>query len=272
MWKRGGIAALALVLTGCNTTADVEGPRAFNVETGFTPAGLALSNAMPSLVARTSPSYVTLIVHKERGKTRQAQELLPDSVTSGSGFLVDGEGHIITAGHVAVAPGYTVSARGADGRLYEGTVIAVRKENDMALVRLRGFNGSPVQPAASPCMAAGDPIFSLGKPHAQGDTARTGEVQSMSFGRPVTYNGFGYPDAVVLRMSTRKGESGGPVFNAKGELTGMLVSTLSDGNGRSLHLAHAVSSNKIGELICKNTSCSTRWRALAGQNTKSCPA
>lgn len=263
---------LALALAGCSTTTDVDGPRAFNVQTGFTPAGVALSSSMPDLVARTNPSYVTLIVHKEQGKTREAQDTLADAVTSGSGFLIDKAGHVVTAGHVAVAPGNTVSARAANGRLYEGTVVDVKRDNDMALLRLSGFGGSPVVPAASPCMASGDAIFSLGKPHAQGDTARIGEVQSMSFGRAVSYNNFGYPDAVVLRMSTRKGESGGPVFNSKGELTGMLVSTLSDGNGKPLHLAHAVSSDRIGQFICKNTSCSARWRTLAAQNVRNCPA
>ena len=263
---------LAMGLVGCSTTTDVAGPREFNVQTGFTPAGVALNSSMPSLVSRTSPSYVTLIVHKSQGKSKDARDTLPDAVTSGSGFLVDNKGHIVTAGHVAVAPGYTVSARGADGRLYEGIVVDVRRDNDMGLIRLSGFAGNPVNPSSSPCMGAGEPIFSLGKPHAQGDTARTGEVQSMSFGRPVTYNQFGYPDAIVLRMSTKKGESGGPVFNAKGELTAMLVSTLSDGNGRPLHLAHAISSDKIGGFICKNTSCSARWRALSSKNTQSCPA
>ena len=263
---------LAFVLAGCAGAADVGGPREFSVQTGYTPAGVALEGSMPALVARTSPSYVTLIVHKSQGTTKEARDTLPDAVTSGSGFLVDNKGHIVTAGHVAVARDYTVSARGSDGRLYEGTVVGVRRDNDMALIRLKGFQGSPVIPAASPCMGSGDAIFSLGKPHAQGDTARTGEVQSMSFGRAVTYNGYGYPDAIVLRMSTKKGESGGPVFNSKGELTAMLVSTLSDGNGRPLHLAHAISSSSIGDFICQQTSCAARWKSLARQNVKSCAA
>ena len=51
--------------------------------------------------------------------------------------------------------------------------------------------------------------------------------QSMSFGRPVQYGKFGYPDAMVMRMNTKRGESGGPVFNNSGRLAGMVVSTLS---------------------------------------------
>jgi S1-C subfamily serine protease len=120
-------------------------------------------------------------------------------------------------------------------------------------------------------MLMGEPVFSLGKPHAMGDTARLGQVESMSFGRAVSYADFGYPDAMVLKMSTRKGESGGPLFNSRGELTGMLVSTLSDGNGRPLNLAHAIPSPMVAKFICANGSCASNWKALARINASQCP-
>jgi hypothetical protein len=111
----------------------------------------------------------------------------------------------------------------------------------------------------------------LGKPHAEGDIARLGEVETMSFGRAVTYNGFGYPDAMVLRMNTKKGESGGPLFNSSGRLSGMIVSTLSDGNGRPLNLAHAVPVPALAQFLCSHTSCSPAWGSLARQSTQHCP-
>jgi S1-C subfamily serine protease len=148
----------------------------------------------------------------------------------------------------------------------------VQPKNDMALIKLVRFSGKPVDPAASPCMQKGDPVFSLGKPHAEGDIARLGQVQSMSFGRAVSYNGFGYPDAIVLRMNTKKGESGGPVFNSSGQLTGMIVSTLSDGNGRPLDLAHAVPSPALAQFLCSHISCSEAWQSLTRQSTQNCPA
>ena len=115
-------------------------------------------------------------------------------------------------------------------------------------------------------------MFSLGKPKQQGDVARLGEVTAMSFGRPVTYKGFGYSDAMVLKLETRKGESGGPVFTSSGKLAGMVVSTLSDGTGRHLNLAHAVTAPVLANFICANTKCSANWRAIRKINTSSCPA
>jgi S1-C subfamily serine protease len=270
MRKLFGLAA-ALLLSACSGM-NAYGPRVISVEGNASPAGAVLSQNMSSLVAQTGPSYVTIIVNEAQKQSREAAEALPNALTSGSGFVVDGAGHVMTAGHVAVAAGYTVDARAADGRLYRGKVVAVSRSPDMALVRLNDFSGVPVVPAAMPCMRPGDPVFSLGKPHAKGDTARIGAVEAMSFGRGVTYTGFGYPDAMVLRMSTRKGESGGPLFNARGELTGMVVSTLSDGNGRPLDLAHAMPTSAIAQFLCKNISCPPVWQALAGMDARRCPA
>ena len=140
----------------------------------------------------------------------------------------------------------------------------------MALIKLRGFKGHAATPVSTACLAAGSTLFSLGKPHAQGDTARFGTVETMSFGRPVKYGKFGYPDAMVMRMSTQKGESGGPVFDGSGRLAGMVVSTLSDGNGQSLNLAHAVPSATLAGFLCSNISCSPNWSALAQQSNQSC--
>jgi S1-C subfamily serine protease len=139
------------------------------------------------------------------------------------------------------------------------------------LVKLTGFEGTPALPVDNPCLRKGESVYTLGKPHAQGDTARIGQVETMHFGRPVQYGAFGYPDAMVLRMSTQKGESGGPVFNQSGELSGMVVSTLSDGNGRPLNLAHAVPSTSLASFLCESIACSTYWKSLSQRSTDSCP-
>ena len=113
----------------------------------------------------------------------------------------------MTAAHVAIKAGNTILARAANGRIYSGSVVNVLPGNDMALIKLRGFKGHAATSVSNACLAVGSTLFSLGKPHAQGDTARFGTVETMSFGRPVKYGKFGYPDAMVMRMNTQKGES-----------------------------------------------------------------
>ncbi|VAW89049.1 hypothetical protein MNBD_GAMMA18-1495 [hydrothermal vent metagenome] len=268
------LIGLSLLLTACATGGNLSGgPRTVNIEAGATPAAAVLNASMNSLLQQTSPSYLTVVVNEKASSSgAQDSDGIPKALTSGSGFVIDSAGYLLTAGHVAVRTGNTVDARGSKGRIYQGKVIAIQRSPDIALIKLRNFSGIPVSPAASPCIRPGAALFSLGKPHAQGDTARIGQLKSMSFGRPVSYSGFGYPDAMVLRMSTRKGESGGPVFNQQAKLSGMMVSTLSDGKGRSLNLAHALPADMLAKFACANFSCSPAWRRLAASSYKSCKA
>jgi S1-C subfamily serine protease len=94
----------------------------------------------------------------------------------------------------------------------------------------------------------------------------------MHFPRAVTYGKFGYKDAMVLRMNTQKGESGGPLFDGSGSLVGMVVSTLSDANGQSLNLAHAIPATEIAGFLCQHIACTSNWQVLAAQSTNSCPS
>lgn len=222
-----------------------------------------------ALAKRVGPSYVTLTVSAVTA-AGTGGEKSRTALTSGSGFVVDGSGYVMTAAHVAVKAGNSVSARAADGRIYSGKVVSILPSNDMALIKLRSFTGRAVAPVSQGCLAKGATVFTMGKPHAQGDTARFGAVETMSFGQPVKYGPFGYPDAMVMRMGTRKGESGGPVFDDQGKLAGMVVSTLSDGNGQSLNLAHAVPASRLADFLCKNSKCSAEWSALAANQTEKC--
>jgi S1-C subfamily serine protease len=267
-------AALAALLSGCmdatNKAIDLES-RTIAVEQNAIPAGVGSVEAVAHLLPATGPTYVTLTVTEvDKNFSGKASDQNRHAITSGSGFIVDASGYLMTAAHVAVAKGNSVSARAADGRIYSGSVIAVNPANDMAVVKLRGYTGRSAIPAQSACVAPGALVYTLGKPHEQGDTARVGALSSMSFGRPVIYGKFGYPDAMVLKMNTQKGESGGPVFDGTGHLIGMVVSTLSDQAGRPINLAHAIYGSSLAKFLCTHTSCGPAWAEFARQTPANC--
>ena len=244
-----------------------------NAEPAAGAAGAAGVSSVAHLLPATSPTYVTLTISQTNNeKSGSKSEVGRRAITSGSGFIAEGSGYVMTAAHVAVAKDNQVSARAANGRIYSGTVIGISPDNDMAIIKLRGYLGKAVAPAAPGCSNKGDLVYTLGKPHAQGDTARVGALESRHFGRAVAYGKFGYPDALVLRMRTQKGESGGPLFDGNGRLIGMVVSTLSDANGQSINLAHAVPATALANFLCSHTSCSVAWSALSSQATDSCTA
>jgi S1-C subfamily serine protease len=272
------LCCLALALAACEagTNVDLE-KRNFNVQQTAVPAGDAVASTeqIARLVRQSGPSYVTIIVSKTASPdTVDKDNRRGTPVASGSGFVVDSSGYIMTAAHVGKREGNVVSVRAANGRVYSGDVVALNAGNDMAIVRLRGFSGKAVTPADNKCLARGNFVYSLGRPHEQGDTARLGEFESQSFGQSVRYSGadakFGYPDAMVLRLSTQKGESGGPLFDADGNLVGMVVSTLYDNAGKPLNLAHAVPSRTLAGFLCQSIQCSSQWRMLASAAGDNC--
>ncbi|MCB1377883.1 MAG: trypsin-like peptidase domain-containing protein [Alphaproteobacteria bacterium] len=271
------IGCVALVLAGCTANQEVDlESRDFMVQQNAVPAstGVESTEHMARLLKLSGPTYVTLVVSDGEKQTTSSRpsENRAIPVTSGSGFLVDSGGYVMTAAHVAVRKGNTVSARAANGRIYSGQVVDILPSNDMALIKLRGFSGKATSPAPSQCVPRGSMVYSLGKPHAEGDTARVGRLESMHYGRAVSYGKYGYPDAMVLKMSTHRGESGGPVFNDSGELVGMVVSTLTDANGNLINLAHAIPSASLAQFLCRNISCGGAWASLAQTTTDSCPA
>ncbi len=244
--------------------------RAISVDQQAEPAGAAGQEAAASvahLLPSTGPTYVTLTVSQaDRFDTKAST----NAITSGSGFVVGEDGLVMTAAHVAVAKGNEISARAANGRVYSGTVIGINPTNDMAVVKLRSFSGRSAVPSTPGCLAKGDLVYTLGKPHGSGDTARVGSLEAKHFGRAVAYGKFGYPDAMVLHMGTQRGESGGPVFDGKGHLVGMVVSTLSDASGNSINLAHAIPATSLANFLCSTTTCGQNWNALAAKNMDAC--
>ncbi len=264
----------ALLLASCAADSspglDLES-RSIAVEQNAVPtSGAGASASVSHLLPATGPTYVTLTISRPDPSGSGDSKAGGQAITSGSGYVVDGSGYIMSAAHVGVAKGNTVSARASNGRVYSGTVIAVLPANDISLIKLRGFAGKSVTPSSPGCVAKGDLVYTLGRPHSQNDVARVGAFESRHFGRAVAYGKFGYPDAMVLHMGTQKGESGGPVFDSSGHLIGMVVSTLSDSQGNSINLAHAIPSTALANFYCANAQCSGQWAALSNKSVDDC--
>ncbi len=277
--RRGGLwprrlpaFLLAVVVAGCATGDDAEvlSGDARDITLVVDAASAGDEHDLEAQVGRVSPAFITLLVRKERNRN-EFQARPGRGVASGSGFMIDAQGHAMTAGHVAVAPRLKVMARAADGRIRDGRVVAVSTVPDIGLMKISRLRATPVRPAQSPCLRRGEPVFSLGRPRGGKETARIGTLVSMRFGTPVRYGRFGYDDAMVVQMDTRRGESGGPLFNARGELVGMIVSTLSRG-GRPLHLAHALPLPTLARFYCERAACGPAWKRLATMSIKSCPS
>ena len=134
----------------------------------------------------------------------------------GSGFIVNADGVILTNAHV-VEGADEVRVRLADRREFKGKVLGADKATDIAVVKIAA-NGLPTVKLGDPSkLRVGEWVLAIGSPFGFESTATVGIVSATSRSLPEgTYVPFIQTDAAV-----NPGNSGGPLFNAKGEVIGI---------------------------------------------------
>ncbi|WP_234703401.1 S1C family serine protease [Metabacillus indicus] len=148
--------------------------------------------------------------------------------TVGSGFLFNMEGDILTNAHV-VAGTDEVKVRTTDAKGYDGKVIGISTETDVALVRVEGLKGQePVRIAEEFDAELGQEILALGSPLGFQNTVTTGIISGTNRDfdlPPYTYKGVHQISAPIA-----PGNSGGPLIDRKtGQVVGMNSARMEDG-------------------------------------------
>jgi putative serine protease PepD len=185
----------------------------------------------------------------------------------GSGVVLDNEGRILTNNHV-VSGAQTVQVTLSDGSVYEAEIVGTDPTTDLAVVQLTDppSDLKPAKFADSDNVVVGEPVMALGNPLGLANTATTGIVSALD--RPVTASAEDGTDQVVtnaiqIDAAVNPGNSGGPLFNASGEVIGITssIATLSSGGGGtssssgSIGLGFAIPGNlasQIGDQLKEN--------------------
>lgn len=156
----------------------------------------------------------------------------------GSGFVYGSEGHIVTSSHV-VENMSEVTVTLNDGKALKGKVVGKDPKTDVALVKVdTDVSLPPVTVGNSDASRVGDVVLAIGNPFGLGNTVTSGIISARSRDIQVgPYDDFLQTDAAINR-----GNSGGPLFNAKGELIGVNTAIFSPSGG-SVGIAFAVPSN-----------------------------
>ena len=134
----------------------------------------------------------------------------------GSGFIVEADGVVITNAHV-VEGADEVRVRLSDRREFKGKVLGVDKPSDIAVVKIDA-KGLPAVKLGDPAkLRVGEWVLAIGSPFGFENTATVGIVSATSRSLPDgTYVPFIQTDAAV-----NPGNSGGPLFNLRGEVIGV---------------------------------------------------
>lgn len=141
----------------------------------------------------------------------------------GAGVIVDGRGAAITAAHV-VGSHATVHVRLSGGATVEAEVVAVDEALDLALLRLDGADAAPPPIGRAMALRPGDGLFAVGNPKELGFSVHRGAVSYT--GRRMRGVRF-----VQADIAANPGSSGGPVFDDRGRLIGVMSFVLRDSAG-----------------------------------------
>ena len=153
------------------------------------------------------------------------------SAVSGSGFIVSADGYILTNYHVieyAYKGNYAVTVMLHDGTRYEASIVGVEDCNDIAVLKIDASGLDPVTFGDSDKLSVGDDVYAVGNPLGELEfSMTTGRVSALD--RLITTD----ESAEAINMfqidaAVNSGNSGGPVYNANGEVVGIVTAKYSE--------------------------------------------
>ncbi len=176
-----------------------------------------------------------------RGGFRDAEP----SRSLGSGFIFSPEGYVITNHHV-IAGADTIKVALSDEREFDARVIGSDKATDVALIKIEsGFALPFVTFGDSASLRVGEEVVAVGNAFGLGGTVTRGIVSAK--GRDIRVGG-PYVDYIQTDASINRGNSGGPLFNMRGEVVGMNTAIFSP-TGGSVGIGFAVPSSIVSRII-----------------------
>lgn len=205
---------------------------------------LDLQQRLIELYRRINPAVVHIIAVDSAG--------IP--LGSGSGFVFDGTGHIVTNNHVVVDAA-TLEVSFFNGLLETGTIVGTDVDSDLAVIKVDALpaESQPLAVADSSQVQPGQFVIAIGNPF--------GEVGSMSIGivsalgrtlrsqRLAQGTGFySLPEVIQTDAAINPGNSGGPLLNLNGEVVGV-NSAISTDTGVNSGVGYSIPSNAVRRII-----------------------
>ncbi|MDT3396229.1 trypsin-like peptidase domain-containing protein [Streptomyces sp. B1866] len=178
---------------------------------------------------------------------------------TGTGFVLNGSGHILTNNHVveAAATSGTISVTFNGGDVAEARIVGRDSGYDLAVIKVDGVSGlRPLTLGNSDSVRVGDPVVAIGAPYDLAGTVTSGIISAKE--RPITAGGeedgsdVSYVDALQTDAPINPGNSGGPLMDSAARVIGINSairaadsgSGLGGGQGGSIGLGFAIPINQ----------------------------
>jgi len=210
---------------------------------------------------RVAPSvaFITTTVSRSPQMFSLQNDRVPAG--TGSGFLWDDQGHVVTNAHVVMAAGRTIPStvkvklQGLPNS-YDATVVGVEPEKDLAVLKIPVAAATatnklprPLDVGTSNDLQVGQRVLAIGNPFGLDNTLTTGVVSAL--GRDI--QGFGgrkIRGCVQTDAAINAGNSGGPLLDSRGRLIGVNTAIYSSGpGGGNVGIGFAIPSDTVRRVV-----------------------
>jgi S1-C subfamily serine protease len=169
---------------------------------------------------------------------------------TGSGFVIDTDGHVLTNNHV-VSRAQTIRVKlGGGNTSYTAKVVGTDPATDLALLKIDAPSSDlhPLALGDSSSVRVGDPVVAIGNPFGLDQTATTGIVSALQ--RQIQApNGFAISNVIQTDASINPGNSGGPLLNSSGQVIGITSQIETGGGSGSVGIGFAIPSNTARQVV-----------------------
>jgi S1-C subfamily serine protease len=173
------------------------------------------------LFQKAAPSvcFITTTAVRRDFWTRNIMEI-PQG--TGSGFVWDQKGHVVTNYHVIQGEGNKVKVTLSDRTSWDADIIGISPEKDLAVLRIKAPTNklTPIMVGSSEDLLVGQSVYAIGNPFGLDQTLTTGIVSAL--GREIeSVGGFPIRDVIQSDAAINPGNSGGPLLDSSGRLIGV---------------------------------------------------
>ena len=221
-----------------NSIADIAekvGPAVVNIDT-------------VRMVTTQLPSFEDPIFRRFFGREfEEFRRTIPQKGT-GSGFIINQEGYILTNEHV-VRNADKIKVTLSDGREFIGEVIGSDVTSDMAIVKIQADHLPTVTLGDSDKLRVGEIVIAIGNPYGLQQTVTMGVVSAKGRSIPTGTGGHIYRNFIQTDTAINPGNSGGPLLNIKGEVVGINTAIIPYAQGIGFAIPINIAKRNIDDLI-----------------------
>jgi S1-C subfamily serine protease len=248
----GGVTAAALIGAGAVDSGDVTVMEPPLVTKGAPALAVSAAGALSAreIYRRRAPGVVFIRAQTLRTAPSpfDVYSTQQQSESTGSGFVIDKNGLILTNAHVVDAA-TEIQVTFSDNQTVSATAVGKDIDTDLALLRVESDGLQPLELGDSSTVQVGDPTIAIGNPFGLERTLTTGVVSALQR-RLTAPSGFTIDDVIQTDAALNPGNSGGPLLDASGRVIGINSQIATGGgSGGNVGIGFAVPVNTAKSVI-----------------------